>query len=71
MVNLMVYMFAILDVIIFSTYMVKLCDVWLFNKLYAMDRGECLSRDRSSACEGEWVSVQKEYVCERESDYKW
>ena len=27
MVNLMVYMFAILDVIIFSTYMVKLCDV--------------------------------------------
>ena len=28
---------------------------------YAMDRGECLSRDRSSACEGERVSVQKEY----------
>ena len=37
---------------------------------YAMDRGECLSREGSSACEGECVSVQKEYVCERESDNK-
>ena len=31
--------------------------------LYAMDRREYLSRERSSVCEGERVSVQKVCVC--------
>ena len=54
----------------FSMYLAKICEVLLFKNLYAMDQTEYLSRERSSACEGELVSVQKEYVCERESDNK-
>ena len=38
--------------------------------LYAMDRKECLSRERSSACEGEGVSVRKKSVCEIERENK-
>ena len=36
--------------------------------LYAMDRRKYLGRERSSVCEGERVSVQKECVSERERD---